>query len=403
MSETTPVAGKQRIASLDVLRGFALLGILVMNIQAFAMPFCAYMNPTSFGDLEGINRAVWGFGHLFFDMKFMSLFSMLFGAGVLLFSERIEARGGKPGALHYRRNFWLVMFGLLHAHLLWSGDVLFCYGICAFFVYLFRRRSARTLFISGILFLLIGTGLSLMFGLTFDYWSEAEQAGLEKTWKPDQADLERQVSMYSSGFAAGMARTSRDSLEFELFIFPISIFWRVMGMMLLGMAFYRWKILSGEREGAIYRKLLMGCGLVGQVLVAIGMKENFAHDHSVGYSMFLGSIWNYWGSVAIAFAYIGLVIGWARSDLWPGLQRTLGAVGQMAFTNYILHTVIGVIVFRVLGYYGSFERWQQLLMVIAIWLFQLWFSPRWLARHRFGPLEWLWRSLTYWKRQPMIR
>jgi uncharacterized protein len=87
----------------------------------------------------------------------------------------------------------------------------------------------------------------------------------------------------------------------------------------------------------------------------------------------------------------------------PALQRRLGAVGQMAFTNYILHTVIGVVIFRILGYFGSVERVEQLAMVVVIWLLQLWLSPMWLARYRFGPLEWLWRSLTYWQRQPMGR
>jgi len=102
MNQITPVPAGGRIASIDVLRGFALLGILGMNIQAFAMPFCAYINPTSFGEQEGINRWVWGFGHIFFDMKFMGLFSMLFGAGVLLFADRAEARGQHPGTLQDR-------------------------------------------------------------------------------------------------------------------------------------------------------------------------------------------------------------------------------------------------------------------------------------------------------------
>ncbi len=118
LNQVAPVIGEQRIASLDVLRGFALLGILVMNIQTFAMPVAAYGNPTAYGDLQGINLWVWQLGYLFFDLKFMTLFSMLFGAGVLLFIDRATARGASAAKLHYRRSGWLILFGLLHAHLL---------------------------------------------------------------------------------------------------------------------------------------------------------------------------------------------------------------------------------------------------------------------------------------------
>ena len=392
---------QERIASLDVLRGFALLGILVMNIQAFAMPFCAYVNPTSFGEQEGINLWVWGVGHVLFDMKFMALFSMLFGAGVLLFSDRAEARGAKAGWLHYRRSFWLLMFGLLHAHLLWSGDILFSYAICAFIVYPFRRRSPRTLLILGLLFLAFGTGLSFMMGLSYEHWTEVDQSHLLEFWQPVQATIDKEIATYSGGFAAGVASNSEDALFVETIVLFANVLWRATGMMLLGMAFFRWRILSGERSSSVYTRLLIGGGVIGLILGGVGVQQNFAHDYSVDYSFFFGVLWNYWGSVALGFAYIGLIVGWSRSNLWPGLKRRLGAVGRMAFTNYILHTLIGVMIFRVMGLYGSVQRWQQLALVLAIGLFQLWLSPMWLARFRFGPLEWLWRSLTYWQLQPM--
>jgi len=406
MNQITPVPAGGRIASIDVLRGFALLGILGMNIQAFAMPFCAYINPTSFGEQEGINRWVWGFGHIFFDMKFMGLFSMLFGAGVLLFADRAEARGASLSQvrwLHCNRNFWLVMFGLLHAHLLWSGDILFAYGVCAFPVYLFRHRSARTLLICGFLFLLLGSGLSLMFGLSYEQWPEQDQAELAQFWRPDPAALDEEIAQYSGGFSSGFVSNSEGSLFVETIFCATNIFWRVMGMMLLGMAFYRSKILSGERSAAFYRRLLMAGAVIGLLLIAIGMRENIAHDYAIEYSFYIGSQWNFWGSVALSMAYIGLIVGWVRSGRWPALQQRLGAVGRMAFTNYILHTLIGVLIFRVLGYFGSVERVEQLALVVGIWSFQLWLSPLWLIRYRFGPLEWLWRSLTYRKMQPMGR
>ncbi len=125
-----PVAEKERIVSIDVLRGFALLGILPMNIQYFSMISAAYDNPTAYGDLHGANYWIWLFCHVLADQKFMTIFSMLFGAGILLMTSRIEATGKPSASLHYRRMGWLILFGLAHAYLLWSGDILVAYGMC---------------------------------------------------------------------------------------------------------------------------------------------------------------------------------------------------------------------------------------------------------------------------------
>src|SRR5262245_47254167 len=159
-----PVEEASRIAPNDVLRGFALLGILVMNIQSFSMIDVAYINPTAYGDLTGANYWVWVLCHVFADLKFMSIFSMLFGAGILLMTERVEARGGRAAPLHYRRMAWLVLFGLLHSFLLWTGDILYTYGLCGMVVYLFRKRSSRTLIAAGLLALAVGSALSLGVG-----------------------------------------------------------------------------------------------------------------------------------------------------------------------------------------------------------------------------------------------
>src|SRR5438046_2779024 len=152
-----PVAETERIVPMDVLRGFALLGILVMNIQSFAMVGAVYDNPTAYGDLKGANFLVWLLSHLLADQKFISIFSMLFGAGILLLWQRAEASGGRPARLHYRRMSWLILFGLLHAYLLWYGDILVIYGMCGLFVYLFRRKSPRTLFATALVFAMVGS------------------------------------------------------------------------------------------------------------------------------------------------------------------------------------------------------------------------------------------------------
>ena len=165
-----PVGLGERIQSLDVLRVFAVLGILVMNVQSMSMPEAAYFNPTAYGDLGGINRIVWQLGQLLADQKFMTLFSILFGAGVVLFASRCEDKGVRPAGLHYRRSIWLLLFGLLHAYLLWFGDILYAYGMCALVVYLFRRRSPWTLLVLGVLSLGFCSGLNLFFGWSMPYW-----------------------------------------------------------------------------------------------------------------------------------------------------------------------------------------------------------------------------------------
>jgi uncharacterized protein len=402
MQSSSPVASQERIASLDVLRGFALLGILVMNIQTFAMPVAAYGNPTAYGDLQGINLWVWQLGYLFFNLKFMTLFSMLFGAGVLLFIDRATARGASAGKLHYRRSGWLILFGLLHGHLLWYGDILYIYGMCALLVFLFRNRSARSLLIWALMFTSVTWGFTLFIGFSWEHIPEPDRVEMEQDWKPNQTEIEAEIADYNGGIARWLPRNSELALELETIIL-LFFSWRVTGMMLLGMALYRWGVLSAERDGPFYRRLLLAGALIGLALIITGMVKNHQAGYSVEYSKFVGITWNYWGSVALALAYIGLVVGAVRNGAWPALQRRLAAVGRMAFSNYILHTIIGVAIFRGLGIFGDVERWQQLTIVIAVWLLQLWLSPMWLARFRFGPLEWLWRSLTYWKMQPMGR
>ncbi|HIO65414.1 MAG TPA: DUF418 domain-containing protein [Planctomycetes bacterium] len=403
MMPTAPVTSKDRIVSLDVLRGFALLGILVMNIQSFSMPMAAYGNPTAFGDLTGINLRVWQFSHIFFDTKFMSLFSLLFGAGVLLFIERARARGASAGFLHFRRSGWLIAFGLLHAHLLWFGDILYFYGVCALLIFLFRNASPRKLAISALIFLAIGSGMSLSAGFTWDQWEEPHRLDMARDWQPSTESIDEEIAAFTGGFEAWIGLNRTVATFMETFVLFFMLLWNVTGLMLLGMALYRWRVLSGERDAVFYRRLLAIGSISGISLVVIGMVKNEAAGYSVEYSKFIGSQWNYWGGVALALGYVGLVIGMVRKGALPGLQRRLAAVGRMAFTNYIMHTVLAVIIFRSFGLFGQVERSQQLAIVVAIWILQLWLSPLWLARYRFGPLEWLWRSLTYWQMQPFLR
>ncbi len=395
----SPVAASDRIASLDVLRGFAVLGILVMNIQAFAMPLAAYFNPTVYGDLSGINFFVWLVSYLFVDQKFLSMFSLLFGAGICLFADRVEARSGRSAGLHYRRMFCLLLFGLVHAYFLWSGDILVTYALCGSVLFLLRNRSPRTLVVSGLAVFSVASILYTATGMTTEFISDKDAAEIIAFWAPDAAKIDAELLAYRGGWFTQQAQRSTDTLAMHTMALPIRLLWQSAGLMLLGMALYRWQILSAARSAVFYRRLaLIGFG-VSVPVVAAGAWWNFAVGWSWERSMFLGSQFSYWGSLAMAFGYVGLAMLAVRRRWFSALQMRLAATGRMAFTNYIAQTLICTTIFygHGFGLFGRVDRWQQAIVVFAVWGIQLWWSPLVLRRFRYGPLEWSWRELTYWR------
>jgi uncharacterized protein len=189
----------------------------------------------------------------------------------------------------------------------------------------------------------------------------------------------------------------------ETFIFLIDTAWKTSGLMLVGMALYKLGVLSAHRSDSFYRRMMLLGFAVGLPVIAYGAWRNFETGWGLVYSLFLGSQFNYWGSVAVAMGWIGLVMLVVRRGWAAPVVRRLGAVGRTAFSNYILQTLLGITIFygTGLGLFGKVDRVGQLLIVLAIWAVQLVIAPIWLRHLAFGPLEWLWRSLTYGKRQPM--
>ncbi|MCC5866988.1 MAG: DUF418 domain-containing protein [Gammaproteobacteria bacterium] len=411
MSEAAPSVATESISTegvaparcqvqLDVLRGLAVLGILVMNIQAFSMPMATYVNPTVWGDLTGLNYAVWLGSHLLADQKFMALFSVLFGAGIVLFAERAEAKGHSATALHYRRLFWLLLFGLAHAYLLWFGDILVLYAVCGAVVFWARRWSVVSLMTAGLLLLSVSSLIYLFFGLSLPHWPAAQVAAMiDESWQPTAEVLARELAAYRGGWLEQMALRVPTAIEFQTFLLLIWGFWRAAGLMLIGMALYKSGILGGTRPTGIYLAFIAAALLIGLPLVAYGVYWNTASEWGLS-SMFLGSQFNYWGSVLVMLGWIGVLTLVYQSGAMSWLTARLAAVGRMAFTNYLMQTVICVFLFygHGLGWFGDLERSGQILVVFAIWALQLWYSPLWLSRFRQGPLEWLWRRLTYGRR-----
>ncbi len=405
-AKLTPVSEPQRIASLDVLRGFALLGILVMNIQSFSMILPAYLNPTAYGDLTGANYWVWLLSHVLTDQKFMTIFSMLFGAGIVLLSSRVEARGQSATGVHYQRMFWLIVFGLLHAYLLWYGDILFLYGICGLVVYLFRKLSPRKLLVLGLLTIAVSSALYLFLGWSMQFWpAEAVEELQQAHWRAGPEKLAWEVEAYRGGWLQQMAHRVPMSFGIETGGLLIWGFWRAGGLMLVGMGLFKVGVFTLKRSAGFYAALVMGALLVGIPTVYYGVHRNFTVGWDVHSSFFFGWQFNYWGSLIVSMGWIGLVMLVCQRSALTALTRPFAAVGQTAFSNYILQTVICTTLFygHGFGLFGKLERVEQVGIVLAIWAFQLIVSPIWLEYFRYGPLEWLWRSLTYMQRQPFKR
>lgn len=398
-----PVGVGERIASIDVLRGFALLGILVMNIQSFSMIEAAYLNPTAYGDLSGLNRWVWTLSHIVANEKFISIFSMLFGAGIVLMTGRADAGGIRPGGLHTRRSIWLIVMGLLHAYLLWYGDILFTYGVCALIVFSRRKLPPRKLIIAGLIIFSVAFLLFMFFGISLRFWPEESKAESMQNWLPSEEAISAELAAYRGTWLEQMRARIPAAVALQTFVFLVLEGWRVCGLMLIGMALFKMGVFSAERSKRFY-VAMVGIGYaVGLPLAITGVEKNFAAGWAFEYSMFLGSQFNYWGSLFVALGHVGVVMLACSSGLLGRLRRVLAALGRMALTNYLMQTVICITVFygHGLGLFGYVERKHQVLIVFAVWAVQLFYSPIWLRHFRFGPAEWVWRSLTYGRRQPM--
>jgi len=404
VAQAAPVTAKERVQSIDVMRGVALLGILAMNIQDFSMIGQAYMNPTAYGDLHGLNYAIWYACMLFADLKFMSIFSMLFGAGIYLMTSRIEASGRAAGPIHYRRMGWLALFGCLHGYLLWTGDILFTYALGGMVAYLSRKWRPRTLIISGLLFTAVSSVLFVGSYASMPFWPKKNVDQMrENMWMPTQAKLEKDLALHRAGWLSEEKERATENLSNQIQGNIFLAFWRAYGLMLVGMGLFKLGVFSARAPEWVYGWFLAIGIAVGIPVIAFGVHQEFAHHWDLRQSFFLDFQYNYWASLLVCLFWIGLVMLICQKGLLPGARRRLGAVGRMAFTNYLTHTFVCTFLFYGwgLGLYGKVSRTGQFEIVLAIWAAQLIISPWWLERFQFGPFEWIWRSLTYWKLQPM--
>lgn len=387
-----PTGRSERIETLDVLRGLAILGILLVNIQIFAMPEAAYLNPTAYGDLTGANRIVWILTHVLAEQKFISLFSMLFGIGVLLMSRRRDAVGLPAAGPHYRRMGGLLAIGLVHAYAVWYGDILVTYALVGMVVFALRHLAPRWLLAIGIAAYALPGVLLLSMGLMVELGqlSEADIPG------PALMAPEQEVAVYRGGWWAQMEHRAPSSFYMQTDLLLTYTGWATGGLMLVGMALFKLGVLRGTAPRATYVALIVVALVVALPVIGLGVSYRLAHPGGT-LSFFLGYQFNYWAAPLVTLAWVSVAILLMRAGALRTLMRALAAVGRMALTNYLAQSVICTLIFygHGLGMFGRLERIEQLGVVIALWVAQLVWSPLWLRWFEQGPVERLWRVLTY--------
>ena len=271
MLSPSPVSQRDRVETLDVLRGFALLGILAVNVRAMAAPFSAYSYPYQPFDYTGASRAAYLFTSVAFDLKMIGLFSMLFGAGVLLYSTKATADGRPPLALWFRRMGWLLAIGLVHAYLIWDGDILVTYALSGMLLlWWVRRWSAWALALGAVALLTVGASLGPIYGQMWHRLpAEAHASELEYFMPTREQALAQLTDLRGSYIEVTMARAS-SAFEGQTFEFLAFYFWRCGGMMLLGMALWKCGFLNGRRPLRDYRITAATCLPIGLALAAYG-------------------------------------------------------------------------------------------------------------------------------------
>lgn len=426
-----PVDAAERVASVDVIRGVALMGILAMNIVSLGWPGSVYMIPIMAPDHDWADTALWGLNHLVFDTKMMTLFSMLFGAGLVLMSDRAEGRGAKMRGIYYRRVFWLLVIGLIHAYLIWDGDILVMYASAGFLLYPVRKWSPKTLIIVGVCLNLIF--VPLLLGVRFavvpfmktigegvevqakaDMKPKEWEKGVSEAWKnmsktemPKREDFLKEIATYRGSYGGIVKHRAWNLLMEHTFGFLLLGWWYAGGRMLIGMGLMKLGVFAAALSKRKYTIMM----LVGYGIGLPLMLFDSIHESLNGF--FLGrQLWHFldgwplltiYGSFPVVFGHIGLIMLICQSNALPWLTRRLAAAGRMALSCYLFDSIVCSTLFYGYGldFYGSLHRPLLYAIVVTIWTAQLLVCPLWLERFRFGPAEWLWRSLTYWKFQSM--
>lgn len=426
MPDAAPVAPTRRNPTLDVLRGVAVLGILVINVVWIGAPGSSGWNPAALGLPSTAETVAWWVQDLVFEGRMRGLFSLLFGAGLVLMSER---GGAGFSGIWVRRCLWLIVFGAIHGFvLLWEGDILLTYGVAGLLLLLARRWSTPALLLAAAALLTVTTALSVVDSLETRELAQAAEPLLQRAGRgaalseSEQATVDEwqeildafrapadevlgQIDNRRSGYAAIFVDNAPATLEHQTVDLIQSNLWDALWLMLLGMVLARAGVLTGQRSTAAYRRIAVAGYAIGlpPFIVANALWAQSGYSAHVHGTHLLYEAWYQPGRALVAVAHAAMVVLWVRTGAAGWLLRRLAAVGRMAFSNYIFQTAASIVALFGFGFglYGSLDRAGLMLLVLAIWSLQLIASPLWLQRYRFGPLEWLWRSLVRRQRQPL--
>ncbi len=412
VSPLAPPSPPVRIATLDILRGIAVMGILAMNIVAFAMPFQAYMNPMAYGTESQADLASWLLSFVLVDGKMRGFFSFMFGASTLLVIESARATGNSPARAHYLRMLWLLVFGLLHFYLIWFGDILTGYALCGLILYAFRNLSVRALVIWGIALVLLQVLLfsamsAFIFGLAHSAGMPDANAEMAQAWQTMQSDfgvlpdaMTRSLEIYRGSYAGILTerviRMGTMPLNNSLLFGP-----ETLGYMALGMAAFKSGFLRGAWDAVRYRKWAIvgfAIGLPAYALFAwVLLRDGFSIPVLFAVTMAATGIVR--PVMIMALAALVILVTWRGG--W--LVDRIAAAGRAAFTNYLGTSILMTTLFYGYGFglYGHLSRIELWIPVLGMWALILLWSKPWLDRFRYGPFEWLWRSLARWEFQPM--
>ena len=441
-----PIHPGERIESIDVLRGAAVLGILVINVWVLALPDVAYVDVSVRGGNAYLNRFSWAVSHLVIEGKMRALLSLLFGAGVILLTGRIESRGGHADVtdIYYRRTIWLVVFGVAQSYLLiWAVDFIYAFALVGLLLFPFRKMRGESLIAVGLMLLavlvplrihwsnqlattqpVVGTDQVQQENERSANNSNAQTAPPRKAANNEDGDdltpkeplrvslwivkpsretaaqrIQRQRSDYSTIFKQNVPAV----VDFQSTQFYTRYFWDVAGMMFIGMGLAKLGLFHLNRTASVYAMcMVVGYGVGGPLSVFMTysiLKARFEPSQ-------LFFIWVIYDSarLAVTLGHVGLVMLICKKGLWPWLTDSLAATGRMALSNYIGQTVICTLLFNGygLGLYGRPELWHTSLLAAMFGLCQMIFSTYWLRVFCFGPMEWLWRTLTYVRWQPAL-
>ena len=399
ITATGPVTSDERIGYLDILRGFAVMAIFVVNIKAMTMPFPYYMNPSAWA--SETDRAIAIAQKFLIDDKWRTIFTALYGAGLAMIAERLAERGQGLRIL-WARNAWLLVFGLIHLLLIWQGDILTFYALAGFLAVLFVRMGTVKLYVSGAILLALGWLWMSFFSLgpVFDEDLAGKLGGL--FWEPTSETAAAEVAAYRGGIDEHIAQRASGAVGYVIFYFLMGGQWLgTLGLMVMGMALFRSGFLTG-RTPAWAAALLAVAGLGASWGMEAWQVERIAasgYAYEV-YSLTVPlSILDGWAGALGYAALVSLFVGW-------GLKfGAVAALGRMAFTNYIACSLIGTTLGggHAVGWFGEVGLTTLMIVVALGWIAMLIWSSLWLKTFRFGPLEWLWRSLTYGKVQPFRR